>query len=84
MQVSTGQWQITRASLLEDHVRFGLKTRADAESHLDGLLGRIRTAFHKVAPLLPPDLRTMMEIRMLENCALLVPPGKPATDKLRR
>ena len=71
MQVCSGRWDISRNALLMDFSRFGFASPQAAAQHLDELLARIQTSFEQVAPLLGDDLRSVMKIRLMTNCALL-------------
>jgi len=71
MQVATGTTAISRASVLADHARFGIRARQDAEECLDGLLGRIEGAFQAAAHGVPSALRALLEKRMRERIGLL-------------
>jgi serine/threonine-protein kinase HipA len=71
MQVCSGLWDISRHALLMDFARFGFASQQAAAQHLDQLLTRIQASFEQVAPLLGDDLRSVMQTRLISNCALL-------------
>lgn len=71
MQVSAGRHDITREAMLQDYLRFGFATHADASDYFDGLLKRIEDGYKDIAPLLDAALRTSMEQRLHKMLAKL-------------
>lgn len=67
MQLSLGNWEIGRASVLEDAARFGFGSRLEAEQHLDGLLTAIEAAFDAGAGELDADWREVLRQRMVRT-----------------
>lgn len=67
MQLSLGNWEIGRASVLGDAARFGFGSRLDAEQHLDGLLTAIQAAFDAGTGDLDADWREVLRQRMVQT-----------------
>jgi serine/threonine-protein kinase HipA len=74
MQVSTGSWLVSRASLLVDYVRFGFGSYQEAEAAMDALIARMNETFSLIAGLLNPELALLMEKRLVENSHRLTQP----------
>lgn len=71
MQLSIGQWSISRSAMLADFLRFGFASQQEAAACLDHLLEKIQTGFVEISPILNADLRQMLALRLRENCTLL-------------
>ena len=71
MQVSAGRHDITREAMLQDYLRFGFATHADASDHFDALLKRIEDGYADIAPLLDAALRASMQQRLQTMLAKL-------------
>jgi serine/threonine-protein kinase HipA len=65
MQPSAGRFDISRASVLADALRFGFESRREAERHLDALLARIDAASDAMSGLLDAAWRLELRGRML-------------------
>ena len=74
MQLSTGRFTISRASVLADAHRFGFAESAAAEHHLDALLSRIVNGFEVAAQWLDPEWTALLHARMEYNVRLLSSP----------
>ena len=79
MQVSAGRHDITREAMLQDYLRFGFVTHADAQDHFDVLVKRIADSFDNIAPLLDAVLRNAMQERLHTMLARL---GKTPSIRL--
>lgn len=75
MQLSVGRYDISRAAILADFLRFGFATQQDAGNYMDGLMAQIESGFTSIAPILNADLRQLMQARLHENCGKLKVPG---------
>jgi len=77
MQLSTGRFDISRASVLGDAHRFGFASRDDSAQHLDELIDKIADSFNQIDVPLPESLTTPLHARLAHNRALLLQ-DKPA------
>jgi serine/threonine-protein kinase HipA len=66
MQLSAGRFDISRASVLADALRFGFEGRPEAERHLDALLARIEAASDAMSGVLDDAWRLELRGRTVE------------------
>jgi len=71
MQLSTGNREISRQSVLRDARAFGFVSISEASEYLDDLLARIMESFETVVGTLDDSLRKMMVERTQEGLARL-------------
>jgi len=72
LQLSRGSREISRASVLADYRRFGFHDSEEAQRFMDILIERITDTFDLIRDLLPPDMVTVIALRVQANRALLM------------
>jgi len=72
LQLSRGRREISRASVLADYRRFGFHDSEEAQRFMDILIKRITDTFDLIRDLLPPDMVTVIALRVQANRALLM------------
>lgn len=71
MQLSPGRFDISRASILAEALRFGFESRSAASGYLDRLLDAIASGFKEAAAVFSDELLRLMDVRLQENLQLL-------------